>query len=259
MFLGASPRDLRTVIIWPRGTRFRGEHCDGFMAQQVVLSQEYVRPLPRGVDPIEAAAAPLVFLTAYGMLHCKAQLQAGEKVLVIAGSSGVGSAAIQLARRAGARVFATAGSPAKRELCTELGAEFVVDHHDPEWAKAIRSASGSPGIDVVVEHVGPATWSQSMRCLAPGGRLVTCGGTTGPEVKILLPHLFIKNLSVLGSTMGPREALDEIFTGLASRELRPVVDRVLKMEEIQEAHRLLEGGEVVGKIVIQVGDPEGVV
>jgi len=233
--------------------RIRGEHGDGFDAELVALPARYVFPLPEGVDPVAAAAVPLVFLTAWGLLHARARLRARETVLVVAGSSGVGSAAIQVARVAGARVLATAGSDDKRALCAELGAEEVFDHSDPEWPRQVRQAAGGDGVDVVVEHVGPATWDGSLRVLAPNGRLVTCGGTTGPKVSLLLPPLFIKNLSILGSTMGPRVSLPVIFEHVARGAFRPVVDRVLPMSAVREAHRLLEERLVRGKIVLVPG------
>jgi NADPH:quinone reductase-like Zn-dependent oxidoreductase len=227
----------------------RGEHGDGFDAQLVVLPARFVFPLPDTLDPHQAAAVPLVFLTAWGMLHSRARLQPGEHVLVLAGTSGVGSAAIQLARAAGARVAATAGSEAKRALCRDLGAEVVFDHHDPDWPKQVKAWSGS-GCDVVVEHVGAATWEGAIRALARHGRVVTCGATTGPKVSLLLPHLFIKNLSILGSTMGPRAALPGIFDLVVQGEVRPVVDRVMPMSQVRAAHQLLEDGAVLGKLVL---------
>ena len=232
----------------------RGEHCNGFGCELVVLPAQYVLPLPEGIDPVQAAAVPLVFLTAWGLLHSRARVQADERVLVVAGSSGVGSAAIQLARIAGCKVIATAGTEAKRALCRELGADEVLDHYDETWPKAVKAWSGGRGVDVVVEHVGPATWKGAMACLARNGRLVTCGGTTGPKVEILLPHLFIKNLSVLGSTMGPKRALPEIFDHVAAGRLKPAVDRVLPLSEVRKAHELLEGKEVNGKIVLVPGE-----
>jgi NADPH2:quinone reductase len=174
-------------------------------------------------------------------------------VLVLGGASGVGSAAIQLARSRGARVITTAGSAEKRELCLELGAEAAVDHGDPEWPDQVRAWSEGHGCDVVVEHVGPATWDASMRCLARLGRLVTCGGTTGPRVSLTLPFLFMKNQSVLGSTMGPRSALPEIYAAVADGTLRPVLDRTLPLSAAAEAHRLLEDREVRGKVVLLPG------
>lgn len=228
----------------------RGEHGQGFDAQRVVLPARYVFPLPDGVDPLQASAVPLVFLTAWGMLHSRAVVLAGERVLVLAGTSGVGSAAIQLARAAGAQVIATAGTEDKRALCRDLGAQAAFDHHDPDWPKQVKAWSGGAGCDVVVEHVGPATWEGSLRSLARNGRLVVCGGTTGPKVALLLPHLFIKNLSLLGSTMGPRSALPRIFELVAKGEVRPVVDRVMPMTAVRDAHQLLEDGKVLGKLIL---------
>lgn len=231
----------------------RGEHGDGLDCEYVAVEARYLMPLPAGVDPVQAAAVPLVFLTAHGMLVTRAKLRAGETVLVLGGASGVGSAAIQIARDRGARVIATAGSEAKRALALELGAAAAVDHGDPDWGKEVKALTDRQGADVVFEHVGPATWKTSMAVLARRGRLVTCGGTTGPVVEIALPHLFIKNQSVLGSTMGPRSAFPEIFAKVASGAYRPVVDRVMPLSGIVEAHTLLEERRVVGKIVLTPG------
>lgn len=231
----------------------RGEHVDGLDRERVVLEARYLSPLPEGLDPIPAAAVPLVFLTAWGMLVGRARVRAGETVLVLGGSSGVGSAAIQLARHLGARVLATAGGEDKARLARDLGAEATVDHRDPDWPKEVRALTGGRGCDVVVEHVGPATWEGSMRSLARNGRLVTCGGTTGAKVAIQLQHLFIKNQSVLGSTMGPRTAIPRIFDLVAQGSLRPVVDRVLPLSEVRSAHRLLEERAVLGKLVLTPG------
>lgn len=231
----------------------RGEHSDGLACEYVALERRFVFPLPDGVDPVRAAAVPLVFLTAWGMLVTRAQLQSGETVLVLGAASGVGSAAIQIARARGARVVATAGSEEKRALALELGAEAAVDHRDPEWGREVKRLTGGRGADVVVEHVGPATWDTSLRVLARCGRLVTCGGTTGPRVELQLPHLFIKNQSILGSTMGPRSSLPAIFDGVARGTYRPVVDEVLPLSAVRRAHERLERSEVVGKLVLVPG------
>jgi len=231
----------------------RGEHGDGFARELVAIERRFLTPLPAGLDPVEAAAVPLVFLTAWGMLVTRARLRAGETVLVLAGTSGVGSAAIQIAKDLGARVVATAGTPEKRTLCRELGADHTVDHGLPDWAKEVKRWTDGRGADVVVEHVGPATWDASMRCLARNGRLVTCGGTTGPKVGLQLPHLFIKNLSIMGSTMGPRSAVAAIMGKVAQGAYRPVVDRVLPLADIARAHELLEQRQVAGKIVLVPG------
>jgi NADPH:quinone reductase-like Zn-dependent oxidoreductase len=228
----------------------RGEHCDGFDAEFIVLPERYVRALPAGLDPVTTAAAPLVFLTAWGALHPRARIQPGETVLVLGAGSGVGSAGIQLARQHGCRVLTTAGSEQKRALGRELGAEAALDHREKDWPKQVRALTDGAGVDVVFEHIGPATWAGSLRALARNGRLVTCGGTTGPTVEVQLPHLFMKNQSILGSTMGPRSAFGPILAGLASGALRPVIDRVMPLSEVREAHRMLEAREVAGKIVL---------
>jgi NADPH:quinone reductase-like Zn-dependent oxidoreductase len=247
---GASPEDLRGDDHLAPDYGIRGEHGDGFHAEYVALPARYVFPLPGGVDPAVAAAAPLVFLTAWGMLVSRARLQGGETVLILGGASGVGSAGIQIAKTIGARVIATAGSERKLELARSLGADAAVDHSREGWDKEVKKLTQGRGCDVVFEHVGPATWDASMRCLARLGRLVTCGGTTGAKVALLLPHMFIKNLSVLGSTMGPRSALRTIFEHIAAGRYKPVVDRALPLAEARAAHELLESRQVAGKIVL---------
>jgi NADPH:quinone reductase-like Zn-dependent oxidoreductase len=231
----------------------RGEHSDGLDCELVAIPARYALPLPDGLDPITAAAVPLTFLTAFGMLIHRARVVSGETVLVIAGASGVGSAAIQIARERGARVLATAGSEEKRALCRELGASAVFDHRSPSWGKEVRAATDGRGCDVVVEHVGQATWESSLRSLARNGRLVTCGSTTGATVSVLLPHLFIKNLSILGSTMGPRSCLPDILAGVARGIYRASVDEVLPLSAVARAHERLERGDVVGKLVLVPG------
>lgn len=232
----------------------RGEHSDGLDCELVALEARYVFPLPDGLDPVQAAAAPLAFLTAWGMLITRADVQAGETVLVLGAASGVGSAAIQICRDLGARVITTGGSEEKRALGLELGAELALDTGVERWEKEVKRATDGRGADVVVEHVGPATWDASLRALARNGRLVTCGGTTGPKVTVNLPHLFIKNQSILGSTMGPRGALPEIMQRLAAGRYRTVVDRVLPLSRGAEAHALLEGRGALGKVVLVPGE-----
>ena len=250
---GESAHDLAGNDHLSADYRIRGEHSDGLDCELVVMPERHLTLIPEGLDPVAAAAVPLVFLTAWGMVVSRAALQAGETVLVLGGASGVGSAAIQIAKDLGARVVATAGSDEKLALVKELGADHAIDHRDEAWPKAVRAALEGGACDVVVEHVGPATWEGSMRCLARNGRLVTCGGTTGPKVSLLLPHLFIKNISVLGSTMGPRSALAPIFERVASGIFRPVLDRSLPLSEVQTAHELLEARKVNGKLVLLPG------
>ena len=250
MSSGQSAEDARGMDHLSRDYHIRGEHTDGLDCDYVTAETRYLLPLPESIDPVQAAAVPLVFLTAWGMLVTRAALTSGETVLVLGGASGVGSAAIQIAKDRGARVLATAGSDAKLALCASLGADHVVDHRDESWGREVKALTDGAGCDVVFEHVGPATWKTSMAVLARNGRLVTCGGTTGPMVQLALPHLFIKNQTVMGSTMGPRSAFPEIFRKVAQGVFRPVVDRVLSLDEAREAHELLETRQVGGKIVL---------
>jgi NADPH:quinone reductase-like Zn-dependent oxidoreductase len=251
---GTSEWDARGLDHLAPDYGIRGEHCDGIDCEVVSLEARYLLPLPDGVDPVRAAAVPLVFLTAHEMLVGKAKLAPGETVLVIGGASGVGSAAIQIARDLGARVIATAGSDEKLALARELGAVEAVDHRADTWPKEVKRLTDGRGCDVVVEHVGPATWRGSLASLGRRGRLVTCGGTTGATVQLVLPHLFSKNQSVLGSTMGPAAAFPGIFARVAAGAYRPVVDRVLPLSAAPEAHARLEAREAVGKIVLVPGD-----
>ena len=254
MSAGTSIWDQRGLDHLAPDYGIRGEHGDGVDCDFVAIEARYLRPLPEQLDPVTTAATPLVFLTAHGMLVTRARLEAGETVLVVAGTSGVGSAAIQIAKHRGARVIATAGTEAKRALAADLGADEVVAHEREDWPKEVRRLTGGAGCDVVVEHVGPATWKGSLSCLARLGRLVTCGGTTGPLVQVVLPHLFMKNQTILGSTMGPRAAFDEILLELARGAYRPVVDSIVPLSEARAAHERLEAGDVLGKIVLVPGE-----
>jgi NADPH:quinone reductase-like Zn-dependent oxidoreductase len=227
-----------------------GEHRDGTQAEFVALRASQALPLPESISFEEGAAFPLVFLTAWHMLVARAALRQGEDVLVHAGGSGVGSAAIQIAKLHGARVLTTVGGPEKGARAKALGADEVIDHTTSDFLAETRRLTGKRGVDVVVESVGQETWEKSLLALARGGRLVTCGATTGHEAKTDLRHLFFKGLSLLGSTMGSRAELLQIADLVAARRLRPIVDRVLPFEQAAEAHRLIAARAVFGKIVL---------
>jgi NADPH:quinone reductase-like Zn-dependent oxidoreductase len=226
-----------------------GYQSDGGYAELVSVPCENLVPIPDHIRFIEAAAFPLTFLTAWHMLVTRAGVREGEWVLVLAGGSGVGQAAIQIARLHGARVLATAG-PAKATRTLELGAEWVLDHYAEDFSRGVRDATAGRGADVVVEHVGEATWERSVRSLARAGRLVTCGATTGPRGGIDLRHLFARQLSLLGSYMGRKPELLEATRHFFDGKLRPVVDEVLPLSAAAEAHRRLEAAEHFGKIVL---------
>lgn len=228
-----------------------GYMSDGGYAELVSVPVANVIPIPAHVDVIAAAAFPLTFLTAWHMLVTRAAMREGDTVLVLAGGSGVGQAAIQIARLKGARVFATSG-PSKREATRVLGAEEVFDHYADDFAKQVRAATGGRGADVVVEHVGEATWERSVKALARGGRLVTCGATTGHRGAIDLRHLFARQLSLLGSYMGRKPELLDAAALFFDGRLSPAIDDVLPLAEARRAHERLEAGRQFGKIVLTV-------
>jgi NADPH:quinone reductase-like Zn-dependent oxidoreductase len=227
-----------------------GYQSDGGYAELVTVPAANLVAIPDHVSFVDAAAFPLTFLTAWHMLVARARLRPGETVLVLAGTSGVGQAAIQVARLHGARVIATAGSAAKLERVRALGADDVVHHHDEDLVAVVRRLTGRRGVDVVVEHVGQATWDRSVKALAPGGRLVTCGNTTGWEAGIDLRFLFSRQLSLLGSYMGTKVELLEAAGFFFAGRLAPLIDAVLPLAEAAAAHRRLEQGEVAGKLVL---------
>jgi len=226
-----------------------GENSDGMQAQYVVLNERQVIRQPSNISFEEGAAIPLVFLTAWEMLVNKCGVKPADVVLVVAASSGVGSAAAQIARLHGARVIATTGA-AKMEKARALGVEFVLDHYHQDVAKEVRKITDGRGVDIVVDHVGSATWQLSVRSLAKGGRLVLCGATTGPEVSIDLRFLYIRQQSILGSTMGPRGDMFRILQLVETGKLNGVVDRVFPFYEVAQAHQYLESGQQFGKVIL---------
>ena len=230
-----------------------GYQSDGGYAEYVAVPEANVIALPDGIGWPEAAAFPLAFLTAWHMLYGRAGLTADDTVLVLAAGSGVGQAAIQIAHAAGARVFATAGGAEKLARAKALGADEVVDHYADDVVKKVKAWTAGRGVDVVIEHVGVATWERSVRCLARGGRLVTCGATTGHAASLDLRHLFARQLSLLGSYMGAKQELIRATELFFAGRLRAVVDRTMPLQDAAEAHRQLEASAQFGKIVLTVG------
>ena len=228
-----------------------GSTIHGGYAEFVKAPATNVIPIPGSLSFEQAAAIPLVFLTAWHMLFCRAHLQPAEDLLVIAAGSGVGSAAVQIAKATGARVIATGGSQAKLSKAKELGADDVL-LHTGEFAREVKKLTNGRGVDVVFEHVGAATWDQSINSLAHGGRLVTCGATTGFESKINVGYLFARQLSILGSFMGHKQELYAVLELFKRGLLKPVIDSVLSLERAADAHRRLENREQFGKVVLKV-------
>jgi NADPH:quinone reductase-like Zn-dependent oxidoreductase len=227
-----------------------GYQSDGGYAELVRVPAANVIPLADHLDVVQAAAFPLTFLTAWHMLHARARVRSGETVLVLAAGSGVGQAAVQVARHAGARVIATAGGADKVERARALGADAVIDHYVEDIAARVKALTDRRGVDVVVEHVGQATWAASVRVLARGGRVVTCGATTGHETTLDLRHLFARQLSFIGSYMGEKRELLEAARLFAAGVFTPVVDRTFPLREARAAHEYLESSAQFGKVVL---------
>jgi NADPH:quinone reductase-like Zn-dependent oxidoreductase len=233
-----------------RAYRIIGEHVPGGYAQYVVVPRQNLAPKPRALSFEEAACLPLTYLTSWTMLVRRAQLRPGETVLVHAAGSGVGSAAVQIAKLMGATVIATASTAAKLDKARALGADHLINYAEQDFLAEVKRITDRRLVDVVFEHVGGATFDRSVACLPYGGRLVTCGATTGHEVKLDLRVLFYKRISLLGSTMGSKGDLFRILQLVEAGRLRPVLDRVLPLEQAQQAHRLLEDRAQFGNVVL---------
>lgn len=231
-----------------------GEHVRGACCEKLVVPEENVIAIPDGFSFIDAAAVPLVFVTSWRMLITRARLRAGETVLILGAASGVGTACIQIAKIAGARVFACASDREKLGLCEELGADVLIDYTREDFVKRVRDETGKRGVEVCVDYVGRDTWAKSVRSLAKGGRLVTCGATTGYDAPTDLRHVFFKQLEVIGSTMGSKNELLAPLRLIFEGKMRAVVGRVVDLENTADAQRLMEARKVLGKIVIRVAD-----
>lgn len=229
-----------------------GNGTDGGYAELVKVPRRNIIPKPERMDFVQAASVPLVFLTAYSMLVTKARLKAGETVLVLGASSGVGIAAIQIAKAYNANVIATAGSDEKLKKATELGADYTVNHYTQDIAEEAKKFTGRRGVDIVIEHVGKATWDKSVKALAKGGRLVVCGATSGSDALTDLRYVYNKELTVYGDYMGSSGDTLKVLELFNQRRLRPVVDRVYPLSKAREAQERMEKSEHFGKIVLTV-------
>lgn len=225
---------------------------DGGYAQFVTVPRQNILFKPENLDFTDAAAIPLVFLTAWHMLVVRARLSRDETVLVWGAGSGVGSAAVQIAKVLGARVIAATGGEQKVNLAYKLGADDVIDYKAESVLDRVRSLTDKKGVDVVFEHVGQATWDTSIKALTMGGRLVTCGNTTGWQGKTDLRYVFARQLNILGSYMGSKSDLLQLLPLVEKGSLRPVVHEVFPLQEAAQAHRMLEAGDQFGKIVLEI-------
>jgi NADPH:quinone reductase-like Zn-dependent oxidoreductase len=222
----------------------------GGYAEFVRVPASSIVALPKGIDFVSAAAVGLATITAWHMLTRRAPIQPGQDVLVHAAGSGIGSAAIQIAKMCGARVIATAGSAQKLELARRLGADEVINYSEQDFAQEVKRITSKRGVDVVVEHIGEHTWEKSVASLSRKGRLVTCGATTGNEGKVNIWSLFAKEISLIGSYGGTRQDLADVLKLVATGQLKPVVHGTYTFDQLGTAQQLMESREQFGKLVI---------
>jgi zinc-binding alcohol dehydrogenase/oxidoreductase len=243
------------VLINPgldNGARIVGEHMDGTHAELIAVPADNVYAIPASLSFEEAAAFPLVFETAYRMLVTKARLQEGEWVLVWGIGSGVGSATFVIAKALGARTIVTSSSSEKLDRARELGADAAANHAEEDVAAVVKDATGGAGANVVVEHVGEATWKTSLQAAGPNARIVVCGATSGPNPPAQLHRIWWKQLEIYGSTMGTKEDFEGAYELVASGAAKPIVDKVFPLEEAAAAHEYLEAGEQFGKVILAI-------
>ncbi|WP_203231167.1 zinc-binding dehydrogenase [Nocardioides caldifontis] len=234
-----------------RQSRIFGVQTPGGYAEYVLAPTRQLLDIPEGMTYEAAAAIAVTGPTTWHMLRTRAGLQVGDDVLVIAAGSGIGSLAVQVARHAGARVIATVGGAEKVRQARELvPADLVIDHFDPDWPRLVRDFTDGKGADLVFEHVGAATWKQSLAAMARGGRLVTSGGHSGFEVDINLWHLFIKEHTIIGSYAGTRDDFLTVLDLAGRGIIAPIVQEVFALEQILEAQQLLERRRVFGKLLV---------
>jgi NADPH:quinone reductase-like Zn-dependent oxidoreductase len=229
-----------------------GEHMDGTHAELIAVPETNVYPIPDGLSFEEAAAFPLVFETAYRLLVTKAGLREGEWVLLWGIGSGVATAGLAIAKALGAKTLVTSSREEKLERARQLGADATVNHADGDVVAAVKEATGGAGVDVVLEHVGEATWQRSLQAVRAAGRIAVCGATTGPNPPAALHRIWWKQLTIYGSTMGTKQDFEGAYELVASGRARPVVDSVYPLEEARAAHQRLEAGEQFGKIVLSI-------
>jgi alcohol dehydrogenase len=227
-----------------------GEDLPGGLAEYVLVPAANLIPLPDGLSFDEAAALPIAYGTAWRMLLTRGALRAGEAVLILAAAGGVGTACVQIAKMAGCAVYAAASREDKLGRLRNLGADYLINYRDVEFDREIWRLTGKRGVDVVVDYTGADTWPRSIRCLRRGGRLLTCGATSGYEARTDLRYVWTRELTILGSDGWTRGDLDALLAVVQAGRIRPVIDRVLPLAQTAEGHRLLEDREAVGKVII---------
>ncbi len=233
-----------------RGFSVFGNAVDGGDCELIAVPQVSVIPIPDHLSFDQAASVPLVFVTAWHMLTGRARIRPGYTVLVLGGGSGVGTAAIQICKLFNATVITTAGDENKLEKTRALGADYGINHYQQKISDEVGRITNKEGVDIVFEHVGKATWEESLKSLKPGGTLVTCGATTGPEAAIDLRFVYSRQFSILGSYMGTMGELHEVLQHVFSGKLKPVIDRTFPLKDARVAHERMEKSEMFGKIVL---------
>jgi NADPH:quinone reductase-like Zn-dependent oxidoreductase len=229
-----------------------GNMVDGGNCELIALPQESIVPIPESLGFLQAASVPLVFLTAWHMLVGRAGIRPGQTVLILGANSGVGIAGIQIAKLFQCTVIATAGDEHKMTKARELGADYVINHYQQRISEEVRKVTNKQGVDIAMEHVGAATWDESLRSLKPGGALVTCGATTGPQVGMDLRFVFSRQLAILGSYMGTMGELHDVLKHVFAGRLNPVADHTFPLPEARSAHEYLASSQMFGKVVLSV-------
>lgn len=229
-----------------------GEHLSGTNAEWVRVPAANVYPKPKGMSFEEAASFALVFTTAWQMLVRRANVQPGDTVLIHAAGSGVSSAAIQIAKLFGAQIIATAGGASKLELARKLGAHHTVNYREKDFVSEVKQITEKRGVDIIVDHVGAEMWEKNFKAVRWGGKIVTCGATSGAEVKTDLRQVFFRQIQILGSTMGSKGDFPRLLRLADQGHLKAVVDKIFPLEEIREAHVRLESREILGKVLIKI-------
>jgi NADPH:quinone reductase-like Zn-dependent oxidoreductase len=229
-----------------------GEHIDGAYAQLLKVPAHVVMRIPDSLSFEDAAAVPLVFLTAWSMLIGKGNIRPGEDVLILGAGAGVGTAAIQIAKLAGCRVIATASTDDKLERARSLGADILINYRKEEFDKRVREITDKRGVDVIVDYVGADTWVKSLRSARRGGRILTCGATTGFAPQTDLRHIYYRQIQVIGSTMGNHREFLDVMKCVLRAQLHPVIDEVMPLSEAARGHERIEKRDVFGKLVLRL-------
>ena len=250
------------VTGWSVGDGVCAVVAGGGYAEEALVPAAVALPLPAGCDAVSAAAVPEVFTTAYDNLINRGRLRAGEAVLVHGGAGGVGTAAIQLAKRLGRTVYATGGSPEKLAACLDLGADAAIHYQEEDFVERVRQLTGGRGVDVILDVMGASYLPRNLDTLAPEGRLVVIGLQGGVVGELNLGLVLMKRLTVLGSTLRARtvkerapltaQLVGDVWPGFADGSLRPIIDRILPLDSVREAHELMESGALIGKVVLRV-------